>query len=176
MNSMPPTWLDELKREYPQRSGPMRWPRVFLPVRRALQETTWDELIAGVKRYAEYCKASGKEGSDYVSSPENFFKDEIYNEVLVWKAPEKPEVIESRNKEADRWRCAREAAGKLSPPLEAMPGESVGSFETRISLGIARGPSRQIVQGSLQADIQGRDTDLASRISSLAERMRVKNG
>src|SRR6185312_3231712 len=113
MNQMPIDWLDVLKVEYPKRSGPMRWPRVFLPVRRALMETSWVDLISGVKRYAEYCKASGKEGSDYVVAPESFFKDEIYLETFEYKAPEDPKVIEARNKEADRWRRAREAAGEL---------------------------------------------------------------
>ena len=135
MNQMPTDWLDELKREYPKRSGPMRWPRVFLAVRRALLESSWESIMEGVKRYAMYAKASGKEGSDFIATPENFFKDEIYLEELAYEAPKSKkdlEQLERRRGEDERLHRANDEAMALG--LRQHLGEPVAAYETRIML------------------------------------------
>jgi len=158
MNDMPTDWLDQLKTEYPKRSGPMRWPRVFLPVRRALMDVTWSEIIEGIKRYKAYCQASGKEGSDYVIGPESFFKDEIYLEQFEHKAPQDPKVIEAKRQEAQRWdRAYRDADALACGGLKPYPLESIGAFETRIESARTRVSPR-----------------VAHLVSDLSARMRMK--
>jgi len=164
MNDLPTDWLDQLKTEYPKRSGPMRWPRVFLPVRRALMDVTWSEIIEGIKRYKAYAIASGKEGSDFVIGPESFFKDEIYKEQFEHKAPQDPKIIEARAKEADFLHRAMEHANLLD--IKRYPHESAAALETRCMLAETQRPSKSICSGNSE--------DMASRVTSLTARMRMK--
>lgn len=174
---LPSDWLDQLKAVYPKRSGPMRWPRVFLPVRRALMETTWDDLISGVKRYAEYCKASGKEGSEFVATPESFFKDEIYLEELLYqpsKTKEESRAAEIVARDAERIANAvRDSGGLLRP----MRGECAAAFETRIALERTRGPScaphRPSAEPMGTTAIRDPVVGLHDRIAHLTDRMRI---
>ena len=135
----------------------------MLAIRRALMESTFEEILDGCEKYKAFCQQSGIEGSIYVQAPIRFIEDGCYLEDFVYVRPEKPEVIEARNKEADRWRRAREAAAKLSPPLEAYPQESIGAFETRISMQRTRGSGQAT---SIPSDLHG-------RIASLAERLKI---
>lgn len=144
MNQMPTDWLEQIKREYPKRSGPMRWPRVFLPVRRALLETSWDSIMEGVRRYAKYCKDSGKEGSDYVTGPENFFKDEIYLEELEFHAAEDPKITRAAAVAVERMDRAVADGKRLF--LAPHPNEPVAAFETRIMLEKQKPPRLRIAK------------------------------
>ena len=165
MNDLPVDWSARIEAAYPKRAGPSGWRgmRLMLAIRRALMESTFEEILDGCEKYKAFCQQSGIEGSIYVQAPIRFIEDGCYLEDFVYVRPEKPEVIEARNKEADRWRRAREAAAKLSPPLEAYPGESAGSLETRVEMARTRGPDKP---AAATADLHG-------RISSLAERMRI---
>lgn len=164
MNAMPIDWLDQLKREYPKRSGPMSWPRVFLKLRRALIETNWDEIMEGVKRYAKYCQDAGTEGSSFVVAPARFFEDEIYLESLKFEQPQTKEQTakaEIARKESDRMeRCIADAA-RLGCPLRPYPQESAAAFETRVA--IERDRDRTVSSGG----------DLGERIRGLANHMRI---
>lgn len=158
-NQTPNDWLEQIKAIYPKRSGPMRWPRVFLPVRRALMETTWDDLIKGVHRYAAYIQASGKAGSDFVTTPENFFKDEIYLEDLVYAIPKDPKLVEyEAHASAQRARVEAEAQAER---VSYTPLDSTAAIATRISLAKTRGPDRPV-------------RDIRSDIAGLADRLRMQ--
>ena len=180
MNDLPANWSELIQKAYPTRSGPSGWRgmRLMLAIRRALMESTFEEILDGCEKYKAFCQQSGIEGSIYVQAPIRFIEDGCYLEDFVYVRPEKPEVIEARNKEADRWRRASEAAAKLSPPLEAYPGESVGAFETRVALTECRGPARRSQAESAQVAHGGESSrtsaaDLHGRIASLAERLKI---
>lgn len=164
MNAMPIDWLDQLKREYPKRSGPMSWPRVFLKLRRALIETNWDEIMEGVKRYAKYCQDAGTEGSSFVVAPARFFEDEIYLESLKFEQPQTKEQTakaEIARKESDRMeRCIADAA-RLGCPLRPYPHESATAYEHRLR-------TEQDNQRSVR-----RGDALGENIRNLTDRMRI---
>lgn len=163
MNAMPIDWLDQLKREYPKRSGPMSWPRVFLKLRRALIETNWDEIMEGVKRYAKYCQDAGTEGSSFVVAPARFFEDEIYLESLTFTPAKDPKVAAHEAQAAERWDRASRLANDLS--VERYRGDSIDTFEERI---------RAVQNGRLPQPSQGRtEHPLSARITDLANRMRI---
>ena len=66
--TLPIDWSEQLQSAYPKRSGPCGWRgmRLMLALRRALMDSSWEEIIDGCKNYKAYCQASGKEGTDYV--------------------------------------------------------------------------------------------------------------
>lgn len=161
MNALPSDWLDQLKQVYPNRSGPMSWPRVFLKVRRALFESSWESLIEGVKRYARYCQEAGIEGSAFVVAPARFFEDEIYLEDLTFAAAIDPKVAAAKAKEALRWDRASELAAHLSVPR--YPQDSLEAFESRIRLAETRPPPRR-VSDNAGGELSGRIADLANRL------------
>lgn len=129
---MPVTWLDELKAAYPKRSGPMSWPRVFLKVRRALLETSWDDCIEGVKRYAKYCQEAGIEGSGFVVAPARFFEDEIYLEDLTFAPAEDPKIIDQRARSLTARIAVEERAREAGIVFDKR--DSTESIQTRINL------------------------------------------
>lgn len=161
MNEMPVNWLVELSEAYPKRSGPCGWNgmKMLLCVRRALLESTWIEIMNGVKRYAKFCSQAGKEGTEYVLSPKAFFDDAVYLEELSFQAPQTKEQQElARIAVRDGSRMERACAAGKAFGLSPMAGESVGSFETRVQLAQRDAPT---VRG-----------DLGERISSLANRLK----
>lgn len=167
MNDLPSDWLIQLKRVYPNRSGPMSWPRVFLKVRRALFESNWETLIEGVKRYARYCQEAGIEGSAFVVAPARFFEDEIYLEDLSFCAAEDPKKVESRNREAERFARAREAGVRVG--LEPMQGECAAAFETRVSLAQTHGGNR----ANHSVGDHAAANALGSRLAGLTDKLRI---
>ena len=71
---------------YPARSGSNPKRSAFKAWSARIQEgRTAEQLIDGVRRYAEYCKTQGKTGSEYVQQAKTFFgPDEHFND--PWKA------------------------------------------------------------------------------------------
>jgi uncharacterized protein YdaU (DUF1376 family) len=62
-----------LKAIYPKRSGDQRWPSAEKHIRARLREgSTWVEILDGVKRYAEWVRAAGKEGTETVKQAATF--------------------------------------------------------------------------------------------------------
>lgn len=175
MNVLPIDWSEQIQAVYPQRSGPSGWRgmRLMLALRRALFDSSWEQIIDGCKNYAKYAQTSGIEGSSFVQAPLRFIQDGCYLETFEYKAPEDPKVIEARNKEADRWRRAREAAGKLDPALAPYPLESVAAFETRVALEATRQPSHRNGLSRSAAEPDARMAGLGRSISSLTDRMRM---
>lgn len=63
----------EFKALYPKRSGDQRWPSAEKHIRARLREGfTWNEILGGVRRYAEWVRAAGKEGSETVKQAATF--------------------------------------------------------------------------------------------------------
>jgi uncharacterized protein YdaU (DUF1376 family) len=63
----------EFKSLYPKRSGDQRWPTAEKHIRARLREgSTWNDILDGVKRYAQWVRAAGKEGSETVKQAATF--------------------------------------------------------------------------------------------------------
>lgn len=138
----------------------MSWPRVFLKVRRALIESSWEECLEGVKRYARYCQEAGIEGSAFVVSPARFFEDEIYLESLTFQAAEDPKVAEHRAKKlAERVRVESEAS---LCGVQFDSRDSTESIQTRIEIARNQRPSRAALP-----------PEISTRIGELSARMRI---
>lgn len=65
-------WLN-FKLEYPHRGGGQPWTRAVKACKTRLAEgVTWEEIIEGAKRYAKYCEAAGKVGTEIVMHASTF--------------------------------------------------------------------------------------------------------
>lgn len=73
MGGEPPEWA-LIRSEYPKRQGDHRWPKALTHANARLREGhSWDEMLAGAKRYAAYVRAEGSEGTKYVKQAATFF-------------------------------------------------------------------------------------------------------
>jgi uncharacterized protein YdaU (DUF1376 family) len=62
-----------LRALYPKRSGDQRWPTAEKHIRARVREgSTWSEILDGVKRYAQWVRAAGKEGTETVKQAATF--------------------------------------------------------------------------------------------------------
>lgn len=165
MNVMPTDWSEQLQSVYPKRSGPSGWKgmKLMLALRRALFDSTWEQIIDGCKNYARYCEEGGKTGSDFVQAPARFIEDGSYLEQFTFAAAVDPKVAAHKAQEALRWGRASELAAHLSVPR--YPQDSLEAFESRIRLAETRPPPRRV------SDNAG--GELSGRIADLANRMRV---
>lgn len=164
ISDIPICWAAELKAAYPRRSGPTGWAsmKLLLACRRALMESTWQEIIDGCERYKAYCIQSGREGTDFVQNPLRFIEDGCYLEDFTYQAPQTKEEAaraDHERKSNERMDTARTVGSRLTPPLSPDPGECVAAFETRIRMAQSNPPA-----------IPG---DIRRRISSLMDRQRV---
>lgn len=64
----------ELKAIYPKRCGGNPWPRAFKAFKARLKQGyDYDEIKAGLIRYADFCDKTGKTGSEFVLQAATFF-------------------------------------------------------------------------------------------------------
>jgi len=86
-----PEWLLDFKLAYPPRAGDQGWRKAVRAAnQRIVEGHTTAEFIAGARRYAAFCEASGKVGSEYVKQACTFLgPDKPF--LLPWHAPPKPE-------------------------------------------------------------------------------------
>ncbi len=71
-SSEEPNLLD-FKLAYPVRGGSQPWPRTWTAIQARLRGgATWAELLAGAQRYAAYCDATGKTGTEFVMQAATF--------------------------------------------------------------------------------------------------------
>jgi hypothetical protein len=143
--------------------------RLLLACRKALFESTWEQILNGCQRYKAYCQASGREGTEFVLKPQKFIEDGCYLEEYEYKAPEDPKIIEARQKEQTRWAEARLLASRLDPVLEPMQHECISAFETRVRFAAADG--RNHAPATVGSNV--RFDEARARISSLTDRMRI---
>lgn len=65
--------FEELKLIFPRRAGSQPWHDAKKAINARIREGhTWDEILAGAKRYAAFCRATGKEHSEHVMQAKRF--------------------------------------------------------------------------------------------------------
>ena len=58
---------------YPRRAGSQPWPRALKSARARIQEgASWHDLHDGARRYAEFCRITGKVGTEFVQQAARF--------------------------------------------------------------------------------------------------------
>ena len=68
-----PVEFAEFKEIYPERSGAQPWSRALKVIRARLNEgSQWADFLDGARRYAVYCDAVGKTGTEYVMQAATF--------------------------------------------------------------------------------------------------------
>ncbi len=68
-----PAEFEEFKEIYPLRSGAQPWSRALKVIRARLKEgNKWANLLEGARRYAAYCNAVDKTGTEYVMQAATF--------------------------------------------------------------------------------------------------------
>jgi len=91
-----PSEFAEIRRDYPKRAGSQRWHEALGAYRARVREGNAPrELLAGVRRYAAFIRATGKERTEYVMQAATFLgkgKDFL----LPWHPPPKPETAADR--------------------------------------------------------------------------------
>lgn len=76
--------LDEIRSAYPRGSGSPDWLQGEREYRRARDEgDSHGEIVAGVRRYADYCTATKAIGTQFVLAPRRFFAERKYREPWV---------------------------------------------------------------------------------------------
>lgn len=158
----------------------------MLACRRALFESTWEQIIDGCKNYKAYCQASGREGSDFVQAPQRFIEDCSFLEEFTYQAAQsKEEMQRAEIRERDNQRMAKavEAGNRLDPPIRPWPLESVAAFETRVRMQTINpsprprerkdGGGMDTVVGDRGAEVSNSARDVSAGIASLAARFRI---
>ena len=96
-----PAEFEEFKKAYPQRSGTQPWSRALKVIRARLKDgSTWSEILAGVKRYADYCDATAKTGTEFVMQAATFCGAEKHYLESWEPPPTKSELRQDRNIDA----------------------------------------------------------------------------
>lgn len=88
-NTAPPVQseFDKFKKAYPARNGQQRWKGAQKALNARLKEGhTWQEIIAGTKRYHQFCDASGNTGNQFVMQAATFVGTEK-SFLEPWLAP-----------------------------------------------------------------------------------------
>jgi len=86
----------DFKLAYPERAGDQGWSKAARAANARIGEGhTTAEFLAGARRYAAFCEATGKIGSEYVKQACTFLgPDKAF--LLPWHAPPKPETASER--------------------------------------------------------------------------------
>lgn len=102
-SASPPIEFEELKASYPKRSGDAGWSKAIKACNARLADGySWDEMLAGTRRYYAYCKATGKIGTEYVKQAGTFFGPDKHF-LSEWGAPSnKAEILRDQNIDASR--------------------------------------------------------------------------
>lgn len=104
-------WLD-FKLTYPPRAGDHGWRKAQRALHaRQSEGHTLEEILAGAKRYAAFCEASGKSGTEYVKQACTFLgPDKPF--LLPWDPPaSKAQVKQDKNvSAAQQWLAQQEVS------------------------------------------------------------------
>ena len=114
------------KAVYPKRAGTQRWERAIKAANARIKEgATFNAMLEGAKRYAEFCKATDKTGTEFVMQAATFLgPDKPFLE--PWDSPpSKSEALEQRNRQAAKEFLERDGtsdpANPPDDPERAMP-------------------------------------------------------
>ncbi len=69
----PDDWLAQIKEHYPRRKGGYGWYDLERHINARSAKFTWDEMIAGAKRYRKFAISESIYGTPYVMQPARFF-------------------------------------------------------------------------------------------------------
>ena len=95
-----PPEFTEFKSLYPKRSGSQPWKRALKAINARLRKgSTWHDILDGAKRYAVYCEATDRIGTEYVMQAATFCGPELHF-LEPWKPPPKKSEIQ-RDKNVD---------------------------------------------------------------------------
>jgi hypothetical protein len=91
-----PAWWVEFRSAYPKRAGDQGWRKATRAAHARIAEGhTAAEFIAGARRYADFCEATGKLNTEFVKQACTFLgPDKPF--LLPWKPPPKPETATER--------------------------------------------------------------------------------
>lgn len=143
----------------------------MLALRRALFDSTWEQIIDGCKNYKAYCQAAGKEGTEYVQAPQRFIEDQSYLESFAYQIPKTKDELARDELRAKEVAALVALAGRADAVgLAKYDLESSGSFRTRIELA-ERAPGYS--NGSYTTKCSEAGNISGSRISALVDRMRI---
>jgi hypothetical protein len=83
----PPPEFDDFKALYPPRAGSQPWPKALKAINARLADGhVWNEILDGTRRYQAFCRATGKERTEYVMQAATFCgPDKRFLE--PWNAP-----------------------------------------------------------------------------------------
>jgi uncharacterized protein YdaU (DUF1376 family) len=91
-----PAWFVELQLRYPRRSGSQQWRRALRAgLARLAEGHTGEQILAGAQRYAAFCAATGKTGTEYVQQAATFLGPEK-SFLLPWHPPPRKETDTER--------------------------------------------------------------------------------
>ncbi len=98
-----PAEFEEFKKAYPLRSGAQPWAKALRTIRARLKEgAQWSDFLEGAHRYAAFCAATERTGTEYVLQAATFCgPDKHYLE--PWEPPRtKSERLQDKNIDAGR--------------------------------------------------------------------------
>lgn len=110
-----PIEFEELKSCYPLRSGDQGWQKSIRACNARLAEGhSWIDMLAGTRRYAEFCRVTGKIGTEFVKQAATFFGPDKHF-MAEWPLPKnKAEVVRDQNIDASReWLAQQEQADAI---------------------------------------------------------------
>ncbi len=103
--------FEQFKKAYPKRSGAQPWSRARKAISARFRESDdlgWTDLIAGAVRYAAYCEATAKTGTEYVMQAATFCgPDKPFTQ--SWSIPVRALSLAAANKI-----CIRESKIRLA--------------------------------------------------------------
>lgn len=108
--AVPPIEFEDLRRIYPKRAGDQGWSKALKACGARLKEGySWQEIIAGAERYAIFCRATGKVGTEFAKQAATFVGPEKHF-LQPWGLPaNKAEVTRNQNVDASlQWLAEQE--------------------------------------------------------------------
>lgn len=146
-------FVQRIKHAWPQGAARTDWMTAEKLARQVVKtgQASWDEILAGVLRYAACCNATGR----IVQNPARWFGDIDNPWKQEWPIPEDPKVRDQRAKTDADWTKARERATRVGfrAPL---PHETPASYLTAIQLSEDRGPPPKITELANQLRVGGK--------------------
>ena len=105
--------FDSFKEVYPKRSGAQPWAKAVKAAKARIKEgASLDAMIYGALRYAEFCEATDKTGTEYVMQAVTFLGQEKHF-MEPWTKPPKRTELEQRNYQNSLDVLARVAAKEI---------------------------------------------------------------
>ena len=96
-----PAEFADFRKAFPKRSGAQPWSRALTVIRARLKDgSSWSEILAGTERYAKFCDATTKTGTEYVMQAATFCGPEKHF-LEPWEPPAtKSELRQDKNIDA----------------------------------------------------------------------------